>query len=443
MGASEADATVLRKLFPALGRRIGGRTCVFADAPGGTQVPDAVIGAMSSYLATSNANVGGAFSTSEETAGVITEARRSGADFLGCHENEVVFGPNTTTVAWHLSRSLAHQIEAGDEIIVTRLDHDANIAPWLVLAGERGATIRWVDFDPSDCSLDLSSLEEALGERTRIVAFTLASNACGTVTNATEIVRLARATDAVLVADAVHFAQHRSIDTQALDVDVLFTSPYKYFGPHLGVVYVRASLLAKWEPYKVRPAHDENPSRWEPGTQNHEALAGLRAAVDYLADVGREFGQPAGSARRDAIVAGMRAIQEYEERLTVRWLKGLAGLQDASLYGIADPARAAERTPTFAVRWGREDPRSTAQRLGDAGIFVWDGNYYALALMERLGLEESGGAVRVGFCHYNTLAEVDRVIAELSSGAGVRNENGKPPKKLSRDTEPGKGGAHA
>ena len=422
MGVNEMEPAELREQFPSLERRIGDRNCVFADAPGGTQVPEGVIHAMTSYLRTSNANVGGAFATSEETASVITEARRAGADFLGCGEEEIVFGPNTTTVAWHLSRSLAHHIGSGDEIVVTRLDHDANVAPWLVLAEERGATVRWVDFDPEDCTLDLSSLEDALGERTRIVAFTLASNACGTVTNASEVVRLARRAGAYVIADAVHFAQHRSIDARALDVDVLFTSPYKYFGPHLGVVYVRAPLLAEWKPYKVRPAHDENPSRWEPGTQNHEALAGLRAAVDYIADVGRRFGSATSPERRAAVVAGMNAIQAYEEGLTVRWLKGLAGLNDASLYGISDPARAGERTPTFSLRMGAEHPRATAQRLGDAGIFVWDGNYYALALMERLGLEESGGAVRVGFCHYNTPDEVDRVLDELASAADEMRE---------------------
>lgn len=415
MGETEIDLRGLRDHFPALGRVENGTRCVFADAPGGTQVAAPVIDAMTSYLRTSNANVGGAFSTSEETASVIAEARQAAADFLGCGSEEVVFGPNSTTIAWHLSRSLAHHISPGDEIVLTRLDHDANIAPWLTVAEERGAKVRWVDFDPGDCTLDLGALDRALGERTRLVAFTLASNACGTVTDAAEIVRLARRTDAVVVADAVHFAQHRLIDARALDVDVLFTSPYKYFGPHLGVAFVRAPLLAAWTPYKVRPAHDENPSRWEPGTQNHEALAGLRAAVDYIAGVGRQYGSPAGRERRNAVVAGMQAIKQYEERLIVRWLEGLVALPDLTLYGIGDPGRAGERTPTFAVRFGAEHPRATAQRLGEANIFVWDGNYYALALMEHLGLEDSGGAVRVGFCHYNTTEEVDRVIEELRS----------------------------
>ena len=407
------DLSATRKSFPALDRRVAGRPAVFTDAPGGTQVAQTVIDAVASYLMHNNSNTGGLFPTSRETDEVIERARLAGADLLGCEPGEVVFGPNTTTLAFALSRSLSRRLRAGDEVVVTRLDHDANVAPWVAAAEEAGASVRWVDIVEPDCSIDLGSLEAALTARTRVVAFTLASNAVGTITAAADVVRVARATGATVIADAVHLAPHRSIDVRALNVDVLFCSPYKFFGPHLGVMYARREMLDTWTPYKVAPAHDGSPDRWETGTKNHEALAGLGATVDYLAGVGRTYGEVTGQDRRAEVVAGMQAVERAESALSRRFLEGAADVPGLRLWGIADPHKTRERTPTFAVRLGDLSPQEVAEALGDRGIFVWDGNYYALALMERLGLEGSGGAVRIGFCHYNTLDEVDRVLTEL------------------------------
>jgi selenocysteine lyase/cysteine desulfurase len=270
-----------------------------------------------------------------------------------------------------------------------------------------------VETDLTDTTLDVQSLEHVLSDRTRIVAFTLASNATGTVVPVREIVDLVRKTPAIVVADGVHAAQHRLLDAHALGVDVLFTSPYKYFGPHLGMAYIRSPLIDEWSPYKVRPSSDESPDRWETGTQNHEALAGLVAAVDYIASVGSEAAP--SSHRRPRVVEGMRAIEAWETTLSNRFLASRDELEHVTLFGIGEISRTRERTPTFAVRCRNELPRETATRLGRAGIFVWDGDYYAQTIMERLGLADSGGAVRIGFCHYNTPDEVDRVLQELEN----------------------------
>jgi cysteine desulfurase family protein (TIGR01976 family) len=409
------DPSALRAGFPALARTLDGRPCVFADAPGGTQVPEAVIEAMGAYLRTSNANVHGAFVTSAETDHLIDEAHLAGADLLGCGPDEVVFGPNATTLLFALSRSIARTLGPGDEIVVTRLDHDANIRPWLMVAEDTGAMVRWVDVRDDDVTIDFDSFEKALTDRTKVVAFTLASNAVGTVTPATEMARVAHDSGAFVVCDGVHLAQHRLIDVQAIGADVVVCSPYKIFGPHLGILFGRRELLESWSPYKVRPASEDLPYRWETGTQNHEGLAGFVAAVDYLADVGRTHGWPAGRRRRDAIAAAFEAIGAHEANLSRRFLDGIGGVEELRVYGIADIDRVAERTPTFAVRLGAQHPVETAKLLGERGIFVWDGHYYALELMERLGLQDTGGAVRIGFCHYNTEQEVNRILAELAS----------------------------
>ena len=409
----DLDPTRIRDRFPALARTAGGRRCVFADAPGGTQVPEEVIEAMAGYLARSNANSGGAFATSRETDEVIGSARRAAADLLGSHPSEVVFGPNMTTLTMQLSRSLARGLGPGDEIVVTVLDHDANISPWVLAARDTGATVRWVDVDDSDCTLDRGSFRDALGARTRVVALTLASNAVGSVTPATDLVAdvRERAPAAVIVADAVHLAPHRSIDVRTLGADVLLCSPYKFFGPHLGVMVARTALLEDLEPYRVRPAPDAVPDRWETGTQSHEALAGLTAAVAYLRSLGEGEG-------RTGIVSALQAIAVHEARLSARFLRGVAEIPGLTLYGIADPDRTGERTPTFALRLEGRTPRAVAEELDRRGIFAWDGNYYALAIMERLGLEASGGAVRIGFCHYHDRDDVDRVLGELATLAG-------------------------
>lgn len=395
------DVAALRARFPALAREVAGRPAVFADAPGGTQVPLDVIEAMGAYLANSNANQGGPFVTSAETDGIVDSARRAAADLLGSEPNEIVFGPNMTTLVFALSRALVRELRPGDEVVVTRLDHDANIAPWLAAAEDSGATVRWVEIT-DDCRLDMGSLDAVLSDRTRIVAFTLASNAVGTVTDAAEIVRRAHAVGAWAIVDAVHLAPHRLLDVKALGIDVLFCSPYKFFGPHLGVMHARREHLETWRPYKVRPATDSAPGRWETGTKNHESLAGLIACVDYIAGIDGGSG-----TRRDRIVSSMESQNLHEQMLATRFLDGLRGIETMTLYGI-DSAEG--RTPTFAVRAEGVEPRMMAEVLGERGVFVWDGNYYALAVMEALGLQEQGGAVRIGFCHYHAEQEVDYVL---------------------------------
>ena len=414
MASTLIDVTAVRARFPALARTQDGRPVVFADAPGGTQVPESVIEAMARYLRESNSNTHGVFETSVETDALIADARGAAADLLGSDPSEIVFGQNATTLLFSISRAIGRQLGPGDELVVTRLDHDANVAPWMALAEDTGATLRHVDFSEEDCTLDLDSLDAALSERTRVVAFTLASNAVGTLTTAAEIVRRAHDAGAIAVADAVHVAQHRAIDVRALGVDLLACSPYKFFGPHLGALFGRYDLLEELRPYKVRPSRNTVPDRWETGTLPHESLAGTIAAVDYIASLANGIAMD----RRAAVVASMEAIRAHEAELSARFLSGLRELDDVRLYGIADPARVSERTPTFAIRHGDEPPVETATRLADRGIYVWDGDYYALEVMERLGLQSTGGAVRIGVCHYNTPEEVDRVLDALGELSG-------------------------
>jgi cysteine desulfurase family protein (TIGR01976 family) len=314
---STFDVAAVRDCFPALRRAQDGVPCVFADAPGGTQVPRTVIEAVSRYLQWDNANTGGAFPTSEATDAVVAAARRAGADLLGCAPREIVFGANMTTLAFSLSRSVARDLRPGDEVVVTALDHDANIIPWVNAARDAGADVRWIGFDPHSCTLDLETLDNALGSRTRVVAFTLASNAVGTITAAEEVIRRARSTDALVIADAVHLAPHRAIDVSALGVDVLFCSAYKLFGPHIGIMFLRYEASDRLVPYKVRPALDSSPDRWETGTKNHEGLAGFTAAVDYIAGLGQSMATEGG--RRPRVVAGMNAVANYEATLTARF----------------------------------------------------------------------------------------------------------------------------
>jgi cysteine desulfurase family protein (TIGR01976 family) len=404
------DVRSIRARFPALAR-IGedGRPPVLADAPGGSQVPDAVIEAVAGHYRRGMSNAHGAFATSQETDAVVLDARRAAADLTGANPDEIVFGPNATTLLFHLSRSFAKTLEPGDDVVVTRLDHDANIRPWVLAAADAGAGVRWVDVLEDDVTIDIGSFEAALSPRTKLVAFTLASNAVGTIPPAADLVARAKEVGAVVAVDGVHLAQHRLLDLHGLGADLLVCSPYKFFGPHLGILASRRDLLESLTPYKLVPASDDVPERWETGTQNHEGLAGLVAAVEYLAGVDGA----AGTARRERLKASYDAIAEYERTLADRFLEGIAGLSDVTFWGIGDRARLEERTPTFAIRVGDEHPADTAKRLAARGVFVWDGDYYAREIMTRLGLLGSGGAVRVGFCHYHTPAEVDRVLEAL------------------------------
>jgi cysteine desulfurase family protein (TIGR01976 family) len=404
------DVDDARARFPALSRTDdAGIPYVFADAPGGSQVPDVVIDAVTGRYRDGLSNTHGAFPTSEETDGLIAEARRAAADLAGADPGEIVFGPNATTLLLHLSRSFGKTLRPGDEVVLTRLDHDANVRPWALAAADAGATVRWVDVRDDDVTIDLDSFDQALTGRTKLVALTLASNAVGTIPPATELVRRAKAAGALVALDGVHYAQHRLLDLHGVGADVVACSPYKFFGPHLGILAVRRELLETWAPYKLVPAPDHAPERWETGTQNHEGLVGLTAAIGYLGSLG---GGP--GPRRAQLAAGYEAIAAHERRLAARFLSGLDGLPHVRLWGIRDAARLEERTPTFAMRVGTQPPIETAKSLASRGIFVWDGDYYAREIMTRLGLLETGGAVRIGFCHYHTADEVDRVLEALA-----------------------------
>ncbi len=409
------DVNWVRDKFPALGRRTGSGTDVFFDGPGGTQVPASVVDAVCSCLTTANANLHGAFRTSREADRIVAEAHFAAADLLGCSESEVVFGPNMTTLTFWLSRALAGEFEPGDEIIVTRLDHDANHAPWMSLA-DRGIRIREVRFDTADCTLDLADLRSKMTARTRLVAIGYASNAVGTINDVAAVIRDAHAVGARVFVDAVHYAPHGLIDVSALDCDFLVCSAYKFFGPHQGLLFGKAEHLERLRAFKVRPAGNALPERHETGTQNHECMAGTTAAVDYLADLGRVCGgESPGATRRERLVAAMRAITEYELGLALDLARGLREIPGLTVYGIVDEARFHSRTPTFGIRMEAEPPRRVAERLAARQICVWDGNFYALNVTQDLGLEGSGGLVRIGLAHYNTTREIDRLLDALRS----------------------------
>jgi cysteine desulfurase family protein (TIGR01976 family) len=369
---------------------------------------DSAIEAVTARMRAGASNTHGVFPVSEEIDTLIADARRAGADLLGCDPGEIVFGQNATSLLLHLSRSIGRTWGPGDEVVVTRLDHDANVRPWILAAADAGATVRWVDVRPDDVTLDLDDLAQVIGPRTKLVACTLASNAVGTMPPVADVVAIAKRAGALVALDGVHLAQHRAIDLHGLGADLVATSPYKYFGPHQGMAAVRAELLASLVPYKLRAAPDEDPDRWESGTQSHEALAGTIAAIDYIAEVG------GGGDRRDAVRRGYDAFEAHEGERAARFLEGIAGLPAVRLIGIADASRLDERTPTFAVRVGDQHPIETSRVLGERGIFTWEGHYYAIEVFERLGMLEIGGALRIGFCHYHTLDEVDRVLEALA-----------------------------
>jgi len=405
------DIHWVRPQFPALGIKVNGYPAAFFDGPGGTQVPQRVIDAMSAYLASSNANTHGAFATSHRTEQVLSAAHAAMADLVGCDPEEMVLGPNMTTLTFALSRALSRELGQGDEIVVTRLDHDGNVSPWTALE-ERGCVIRFVDINPAGCTLDMDDLRRKVTSSTRLVAVGYASNAVGTINDVREVVRCAHAAGAMAYIDAVHYAPHGPIDVRSLDCDFLVCSPYKFFGPHAGALYGKREHLTRLRPYKVRPAADTLPDRWETGTQNHEGLAGVTAAVEYLAQLGRRH-RPEAKGRRAALLAAYDAIGAYERSLLAQLVPALLEIPGLTFYGITDPARFAQRVPTVAVRIAGRSPRELAACLGERGIFTWDGNYYALNLTERLGVEPSGGMLRIGLVHYNTAEEVNRLLGTL------------------------------
>jgi cysteine desulfurase family protein (TIGR01976 family) len=414
------DIASYRAQFPALSLRQEHTPLVFFDNPGGTQVPEAVADAMRHYLLTSNANVHGPFLTSRRTDEVIAEAHAAMADLLNAASpDEIVFGQNMTTLTFALSRSLGRELRPGDEIVVTALDHDANIAPWLALE-EHGVQIRCVNIDPGDCTLDYAHMEQLITAQTKIVAVGMASNAVGTINDVRRVVELARTVGALVFVDAVQGVPHLPVDVQALGCDFLACSAYKFFGPHQGILWGKREHLERLHAYKVRPAPNELPSKWETGTQNHEGQAGTLAAVEYLAGIGRdhvahyaaETGNLAG--RRRELRAAMLAIRDYEQQLSRHFLAQMRQVPELALYGIADPARVDERVPTFAVTLPGWTPQQLAADLSERGFTTWAGHYYALALVERLGRHETGGMLRIGCAHYNTHAEIDGILAALA-----------------------------
>ncbi len=405
-GTAPLDVASIRARFPALR---GANPPAFLDGPGGSQVPESVIEAMADCLRETNANLGGAFETSIEAVELVERGRAAAADFTGSEPEEIAFGANMTTLNFQLAHAVARTLEPGDEIVVTSLDHDANVSPWLLVASDQDLVVRTAPLRLEDVTLDLDALEALLGERTRVVAFTLASNAVGSLVDAARVVAAAHAVDALAWADAVHLAPHRRLDRAGLGLDVLLCSPYKFFGPHLGIAAIRRELAERLPADRVRPADEWPPGhRFETGTQSHEAIAGTTAAIDYLRTLGE------GELDR-----AYERIDAHEQALARRFLDGLP--DGVRLYGIADPARVGERTPTFCLQVEGLEPRELAGLLAREDVYVWDGDYYALEPMRALGLGREG-AVRIGFLHYTTIDEVDRTLAaleRLSAGRGA------------------------
>lgn len=387
----------LRSQFPALSR-----PAIFLDGPAGTQVPQRVADAISRYLLNTNANHGGSFATSRESDKLLDSAHAITAEFLGAKDPGcVAFGQNMTSLTFHLSRALARTWKPGDEVLVSRLEHDANFTPWILAARDAGATVRYVDFDREDCTLDLDDFAAKLNERTKLAAFCYANNAVGTINPVAELCRQAREVGALTFIDAVHFAPHGRIDVKAIDCDFLACSAYKFFGPHVGILYGRRQLLESIEAYKLRPAPNDLPGKWMTGTQNHEGICGVAEAIRYLADLGG-----------GDLDAAFDAIQAYESELVWQLIEGVGEIPGYRVHGITDPTRKSERAPTISITHEQIRPADLAERLDERGIFVWHGNYYAVPTMEALGAEPEG-MVRLGLVHYNTSEEVDRTLAAL------------------------------
>jgi cysteine desulfurase family protein (TIGR01976 family) len=415
-GSKPLDIAWVREQFPSLKLQVNGHPAAFLDGPAGTQVPKQVMDAIQNYFLNANANTCGAFETSRRTDAIIASARAAMADFFNCDKDEVIFGQNMTTITFALSRAIGRELKAGDEIVVTTLDHDANVAPWRALE-EKGVVIRQVDIREADCTLDLDDLKKKITSKTKLVAVGYASNAVGSINPVAEITKLAHAAGALMFVDAVHYAPHGPIDVRALDCDFLACSPYKFFGPHMGTLYGKREHLLRFSPYKVRPAPNSLPDRWETGTQVQELIAGIGAAVDYLAELGRRCDSSAKD-RRSALLAAYRATRQHEMTLLSQLIAGLLAIPGLRFFGITDPAHFNDRCSTVSIRLANRTPTEAAKFLGNRGIFTWDGNYYALNLTERLGVEQTGGLLRIGLVHYNTPEEVDRLLAALRELAG-------------------------
>jgi cysteine desulfurase family protein (TIGR01976 family) len=406
------DVAWVREQFPSLQLEVNSQQAAFLDGPAGTQVPRQVMDAVQKYFLDANANTYGAFLTSRRTNEMIANTRAAMADLFNCTPEEVVFGQNMTTITLGLARAIGRELNPGDEILLTILDHDANYSPWRVLE-EKGVVIRTVDIRESDCRLDLEDLKSKLSSKTKLLAVGYASNIVGTINPIAELTKLAHAAGALIYVDAVHYAPHGPIDVKTLDCDFLVCSPYKFFGPHMGTLYGKKEHLERFKPYKVRPASDSVPECWETGTQVQELIAGIYAAVEYLAAVGRRC-DPSARSRREALLAAYRSTVAYERVLVAKLIAGLLAIPGLQFFGISEPQRFGERCSTVSFRLPKGTPAEAAAFLADRGIFTWDGNFYALNLTERLGVEKLGGVLRVGVVHYNTAEEVDRLLAGLT-----------------------------
>jgi cysteine desulfurase family protein (TIGR01976 family) len=406
----DIDLQSVRRQFPSLALKIDGQPVVYLDNPAGTQVPQRVIDRTAEYWRTMNANQGGTFATSRRSDALIAQVRQAAALFLNAASaDEIVFGPNMTTLTFAVSRAIGREMKPGDEIVVTRLEHDANVSPWLALQ-ERGVTVRFVDIHVPECTLDMTDLQRQLTPRTRLVAVTHASNAVGTIPDLAAVSRAAHAAGAWLWVDAVHYGPHGPIDVRAIDCDFLVCSSYKFYGPHQGILYGRRELLQRLRPYKVRPSSDELPSRWETGTQNHECLAGMLGAFEYLAELGG-----ADRVERPALETAMDRIRRHERALAARLIDGLQQIPGINLYGITAPEELDRRAPTVSLTWPPHRPEALAGWLASHQVYATHSDHYATELMARLGLVDEGGTLRIGIAHYNTASEVDLVL-ELLAG---------------------------
>src|SRR5438105_9028968 len=401
------DIAWVRKQFPSLKLQMNGHAAAFLDGPAGTQVPKQVMDAVQNYFMSANANTYGAFLTSRRNDEMILAARAAMADFFNCDSNGVAFGQNMTTITFALARAIGRELKLGDEIVVTTLDHDANVAPWRALE-EKGVVIRQVDIREADCTLDLDDLKRKICAKTKLVAVGYASNIVGTINPVAEITKLAHAAGALMFIDAVHYAPHGLIDVKALDCDFLACSAYKFFGPHMGTLFGKREQLQRLKPYKVRPATNVPPESWETGTQVQELIGGIGAAVDYIAELGRHCDSNAKS-RREALQAAYGPTPAHETSLLTRLIAGLQTIPSMRIFGITDAQRFDERCATLSFRLGDHHPTKIASFLGERGIFTWDGNFYALNLSERLGVEQLHGVLRVGLVHYYTSEEVGRL----------------------------------
>lgn len=412
----------IRTQFPALQRN-----AIFFDNPGGTQIAQHSIDRINKYLIESNANHEGAFETSIKSDEVLHEAHEAMKDFYNASaREEIIFGNNMTTLTLHLSRSISREWKENDEIVLTRLDHDANVTPWVLAAQDKGVKINWIDFDVEDGTLKLDDLQKALERKPKLLAVGYAANSLGTINPISKIINMAHAVGTQVYVDAVQYAPHGPIDVQQLDCDYLVSSAYKFFGPHVGILFGKQDLLEKLFAYKVRPASNKLPSKFETGTQNHEGIAGVLGALEYFEWIGKEFGskyieglaEEGYSGRALELKKGLTAIRAYEFELNRALLSTLESIPNIQIFGITDSRRLDERVATFSFRLKDLHPREIAENLAKENIYVWDGHYYALNVVERLGLENKGGMVRVGAAHYNTIEEVEKfgeVLKKIAS----------------------------